>query len=80
MHACGELVALVELLFVSPQELQLGLAPVALTAAPRFETEVTGETRPLGADDGEDRAREERDRQPAHGKIILPTRFELPYV
>ena len=75
LHARGELVALVKLVFVGPQQLQLGLAPVALTAAPCFETEVPGETRPLGADDGEDRAREERDRQPAHGRNSLPTAF-----
>ncbi len=75
LHARRELVALVELLFVGPQKLQLGLAPVALTASPCFETEVPCETRPLGADDGEDRAREERDRQPAHGINSLPTPF-----
>src|SRR5436190_17645560 len=75
LHARRELVALVELLLVGPQKLQLGLAPVSLTASPCFETEVPCETRPLGADDGEDRAREERDRQPAHGINSLPTPF-----
>ena len=43
---------------------------IAVTASPRFETEVPSEARPLRADDGEDRAREERDRQPTHGETV----------
>jgi hypothetical protein len=56
LDAGGELVALVELAFVGPQQLQLGLAAVAFTAAVVLRNRSSGETRPLGADDGEDRA------------------------
>ena len=53
------------------------LPPIPLTAAVRLETEAPGKARPLGADDGEDRARQERDRQPAHGESFYPALSDL---